>query len=205
MPLFVNDSGAWKEPVPFVNDNGTWKEPASIRVNDAGTWKEVYPTAPTGLLDGFESWPSGTGLDNLPEGWTVHKDRRGSQETAGYFQNSSDATQGLYALQGDLAVNGSYSLIKAFDLTDFDTLKVDVPVNISSEEFKKMRAILYCYWADPVTDYFDTQTGTLQLDISAVTGVKDVVIEISRFTGPANNFDASRSYSTIVFDNLRGE
>ena len=42
MGILVNDSGTWKDSVPYVNHDGTWKSPKEVWVNDSGTWKKVF-------------------------------------------------------------------------------------------------------------------------------------------------------------------
>lgn len=43
MPLYLNDSGTWRQILSvYVNDNGTWREIQQIYANDAGTWRTVF-------------------------------------------------------------------------------------------------------------------------------------------------------------------
>lgn len=57
MPLWIKDSGTWKEPiVVWVKDAGVWKRIYALWVKDSGTWKKIFPVAGSITITSDTTW-----------------------------------------------------------------------------------------------------------------------------------------------------
>lgn len=204
MPHFINDSGTWKESTVYVNDGGVWKEPTSIQVNDAGTWKEVYPTASMGALDSFENWPSGTGRNDMPEGWTMQFPEGMYAAGTGLYRTDLSVIDGSYAIEIRLAETAPFPIYKDFDLTNYSTLYLDITFMVEHQSDIAMFCGLDVGSSQDLVASFYPATSSV--DVSSLTGIQEVKITAQTYaTNTGDLYDPAYSYSIVRFDNLRGD
>lgn len=109
MPMYVRESGVWKELDPQVNVSGTWKRIENAWVRVAGVWKQFYQYARVFLPDSTIFLYEDTFGDSAP-----------AQKTGTLAAQSSGNLSADTRQNGGLVTNQDWTWLLQGSASDYD-------------------------------------------------------------------------------------
>ena len=144
MPIWVKNSGVWKETTPHVRDGGVWKEVSPAWVKSGGVWKKAHEGEI--LLESFEDWSNGTGPLDEPDGWQLTDDYNADIEKC--ERDDYTVVEGSYNLYFQIYGGTSYGSMHTLDKYWNNT-------DASNYNYLKFWIKTNCSYADARVIFFD--------------------------------------------------